>query len=185
MRMILTLLLLLVALPPQAARATTIAGTDMEGLHQSADAVVLADVLDWSCEWHEGHIRTRNRLQPLQWMKGAPADPGAVFELVSAGGRIDDLATHVPGADRYAPGQRVLIFMQARPDGTWQSVAMGFSAFRVRLSGTSFVAERMMDGASVLVEIEPEVWAPAPEGTFPSVLPLLELLPDTPTGGAP
>ena len=61
---------------------------------------------------------------------------GDVVEIVEPGGTVDGVTLVIPGAPRFAPGEKVLLFLDQREDGRWTSrnFALGkFTFTRVRV----------------------------------------------------
>lgn len=141
---------LLVAAP---AAATTVLAGSIEELAASADDLVIGEVT--SVEPFiaaDGRVFTRVTVAPSQ---ARLAHDGEV-ELIVPGGRTDTLATRVFGAESYRTGEQVAVFVEARPDGAFQSVSLAFSKFELVPQGDdgAWWAVRDLDELS-LVEMDP------------------------------
>lgn len=137
---------LAVALSAAPAAATTILGASLDQLARTADEIVVGRVVSIQPVVDAGRVWTRVTIAPEQCYVG---EPRPVIEIVVPGGRTDTLATWVPGADEYETGERVLVFLELRPDGRFVSPALSFSKFSLLESPQGVVAVRRPEGLRV------------------------------------
>ena len=99
-------------------------------LARRADVVVVGDVASVVGAWDAARteIHTRVELAVAETLKGTAA-PGLSFTQI--GGRIGDRITTVAGAVTFETGQRVLVFLERRPDGSLRLVDPFHGTFRV------------------------------------------------------
>ena len=111
------LLGLVLATPPAAATQTFPGPPSIEHLAHRADLIVVGEVLAATGEWDAArtNIHTRIELSVAEWLKGAASSPVTFTQL---GGRVGGEASLVGGAVTFQPGQRVLLFLTRRPDGS-------------------------------------------------------------------
>lgn len=177
MRTALSLLVCLVftALVASTASATTVLAGSIEELAESADDLVVGEVL--AVEPFiaaDGRVFTRVTIAPSQ----ARLDHDGSIELIVPGGRTDDLATRVFGAEMYRTGEQVAVFVEARPDGAFQSVSLAFSKFEIVVDedAGAWWAVRDLDELS-LVEMDPVTGVVTTLAVeYPTAMPLDELL---------
>jgi hypothetical protein len=136
------LLALLLAAEAHPVRATVVVALDLDQLALAADRVVLATVTSVSSRWTKDReaIESVIDLEVQEEVGGISAAPRA--RIVQSGGRVGDRAFVVHGMPRFAPEERVLLFLEARgadEDGTpaYGVVGMAQGKFAVlpRLDG--------------------------------------------------
>lgn len=108
------------------AGATTIQGAALDTLAAQADEIVVGEVVSVEAFTRDGRVSTRVLIAAEQCYVGAPV---STVEIVVPGGRDGDYATWVPGADEYAIGEQVLVFLEALPSGAYVSRALAHSKF--------------------------------------------------------
>ncbi len=111
-------LLGLVTAAPVARAAQTFPGPpSIEQLARRADVVVLGEVRTAVGEWDAArtNIDTRVELTRAEWLKGAGSSPVTFTQL---GGTVGAETSIVGGAAEFWPGERVLVFLARRPDGS-------------------------------------------------------------------
>jgi hypothetical protein len=111
-------LLWLVTATPLAPASQTFPGPpSIEQLARAADLVVAGIVIAAAGEWDAGHatIQTRVELSVAERLKGAAASPLTFTQL---GGRVGGDTSIVGGGASFEPGERVLVFLARRPDGS-------------------------------------------------------------------
>lgn len=122
----------LVAAAPLAAAAQTFPGPpSIEQLARRADLVVLGEVRAVVGEWDASrrNILTRVELAHGELLKGAAALPVTFTHL---GGRVDGQTSVVGGAVAFEPGERVLVFLARRPDGSLHLAELLHGAFTIQ-----------------------------------------------------
>ena len=104
------LLLAFLAAASPAWAAQPLAAPSIEQLARQADIVVIGEVISATGEWAAGRatIQTRVALTVTESLKGTAASPLTFTHL---GGRVGDEASAVGGAAEFAPGERVLVFL--------------------------------------------------------------------------
>lgn len=143
---LLPLLALLLAAP---ASATTMVRLDLSELTWIADLVIEGEVLDHQAERMPGQVflQTATRVRVTSVLKGE-LESGALIDVVEAGGLLGDEQTHVPSAALFAPGERVLLFLERR-DGELRCVGMN--------QGKLTRIDEADTGRDVLVRVIPPV----------------------------
>jgi hypothetical protein len=134
-------LLPLIALCAASARATTfLVPTDRE-LVAAAKAIVVATAGQSTGRPSPGGaLETVTELRVEESIKG-PVAAGATIHVTEAGGSVERRHYIVPGSPRYAPGERVLLFLDTNGRGEWVSKAMAIGKFSAR--GAHFVREEL------------------------------------------
>jgi hypothetical protein len=109
---LIALLTLLVAAP---AVATTMVRLDLSELTWIADVVVQGEVVASQAERMPGqqYLQTATRVRAVQVLKGHVSE-GDVIDVVEPGGRLGDEETRIPSGVVFAPGERVLLFLERR-----------------------------------------------------------------------
>lgn len=107
-------LLLCGAIP--LARATVVLNMELEDLAQLAPVVVLGEVNQVAAERSpDGKtIHTRVLVTPSEVWKGS--DIKGTISVKFVGGSDGNVVAHLPGAPRFAVGERVLLFLEPRED---------------------------------------------------------------------
>ena len=122
-----------------AASATVFQPTTDRQLVDRSDAVVVATVRDASSHVRtDGYVVTDYRFDVEQTLKGAAAGTITVSEI---GGTAGSRFTFISDSASYAPGERVMVFLRKRGDGTYftTSMAMGKFSFTRTARGESVV----------------------------------------------
>jgi len=145
-----------------AASATVFQPTSDRQLVDRSDAVVVATVRDVSSHVRtDGYVVTDYRFDVEQTLKGAPAGTITVSEI---GGVAGSRFTFISDAASYAPGERVMVFLKKRSDGTYftTSMAMGKFSFTRTARGEAVVTRdvselrddpaRLVDGFAQFVK---------------------------------
>lgn len=132
-------LLVLLALGATTARATTfLVPTDRE-LVAAAKAVVVATAGEsQGRRAPSGRLETVTALRVTEAIKG-PIAAGETIHVTEIGGSLGSLHYIVPGSPVYAPGERVLLFLETNGRGEWTSKAMAVGKFSAR--GDLFVRD--------------------------------------------
>jgi Ig-like domain CHU_C associated len=93
-----------------------------------ADAVVTATVLGSAARpAADGMIYTDHRLRVEQVLKG---DAATEIVVAEAGGFLNGRGVVIAGAPEYAAGERVLLFLRQRDDGTYHTASMSLGKYR-------------------------------------------------------
>ena len=122
-----------------AASATVFRPANDRQLTDRSEAVVVATVRDASSRVRaDGSIVTDYRLDVEQTLKGTAAETITVSEI---GGIAGDRFTFIADSAAYTPGERVMVFLRRRGDGTYftTSMAMGKFSFTRNAHGESVV----------------------------------------------
>src|SRR5688572_13294120 len=99
-------------------------------LTRRADVIVVGDVVSARGAWDATRtsISTRIEMAVAETLKGAAAPVIAFSQL---GGRVGDLVTTVAGASTFDAGERVLVFLERRPDGSLRLADPFHGTFRI------------------------------------------------------
>ena len=123
--------LLLLLLSATTLRAATFLVPDDATLVRASHAIAIVT----AGESHvrrapEGWLETVTSMRIDEAVKG-PLVTGTSVAITELGGTLGDLAYVVPGAPRYAPGERVLLFLEMNARGEWtaKNMAVGKFAF--------------------------------------------------------
>jgi hypothetical protein len=124
------LVLALLAAASPAWAAQPLAAPPIEQLARQADIVVIGQVISATGEWAAGRatIQTRVALTVTESMKGTAASPLTFTQL---GGRVGDEASAVGGVAEFAPGERVVVFLTRRRDGSLRLTDLAYAKFVV------------------------------------------------------
>ena len=138
------LLALLLAAP---AAATTMVRLDLSELTWIADVVVEGEVVADQVERVEGQrfLRTVTQVRATRVLRGDLVE-GDSLDVVEVGGRLDGEETRVPSGVVFAPGERVLLFLERR-DGELTCVGMD--------QGKLTLVREPDTGRDVLVRVTP------------------------------
>lgn len=126
-----TLFLGLAVAASTASAATFLVPSDA-ALVQASKAIVVATAGDSITRWAPGGwIETVTALHVEEAIKGA-LRPDDTIHVTELGGVMGTIGYTVAGAPRYAPGERVLLFLETNGRGEWVSknMAVGKFAFR-------------------------------------------------------
>ena len=115
-----------------AAGTQDAASADLSGLVAAAESICEVDVLSAEAALlDDGTIETRYSLATRTPIKGVVA---SIQELRMPGGEVAGRGLLVPGLPRFAPGERVVLFLSApTPDKAWR-FPVGLESGAVRLS---------------------------------------------------
>ena len=104
-------------MPPASASLTYPGPPSVEQLARRANVVVIGDVVSAVGAWDAARtgISTRIEVTVAETLKGAAASTLSFSQL---GGRVGDLVTTVAGAATFNSGERVLVFLEGRQDGS-------------------------------------------------------------------
>ncbi len=122
-----------------AASATVFQPTSDRQLVDRSEAVVVATVRDAVSRVRaDGYVVTDYRFDVEQTLKGTAAGSITVSEI---GGVAGTRFTYISDSAAYTPGERVLVFLRKRGDGTYftTSMAMGKFSFTRNAAGEAVV----------------------------------------------
>jgi hypothetical protein len=155
-------LVAIICLFASAASATVFQPVSDRQLVDRSDAVVIATVHDAASRVRtDGYVVTDYRFDVEQTLKGAAAGTITVSEI---GGVSGSRFTFISDSASYTPGERVLVFLKKRGDGTYftTSMAMGKFSFTRTAHGESVVTRdvselrgdpaRLVDGFAQFVK---------------------------------
>ncbi|MEA2569848.1 MAG: hypothetical protein QOI24_1849 [Acidobacteriota bacterium] len=125
----LQLAVLLFVVASVASATSLIVPSDRE-LAGRADVIVTGTIGATSARMHDdGYVFTDYRLDVDGVVKGS-VTTGQSLVISEIGGTVPGRMTIVEGSATYAQGDRVLVFLRAREDGTWYTAAMTMGKFR-------------------------------------------------------
>lgn len=122
-----------------SASATVFQPVNDRQLADRSEAVVVASVIDASSRLRaDGYVVTDYRLAVEKTIKGTAAGTIIVSEI---GGVAGQRFTFISDSAAYTPGERVMVFLKKRDDGTYftTSMAMGKFSFTRNASGDAVV----------------------------------------------
>lgn len=115
-----------------SARAATFLVPSDRDLVTAAKAIVVATAGESAGRRAPGGwIETVTALHVDEAIKGA-VTAGETIHVTELGGKIGSLGYLVPGSPTYAPGERVLLFLDTNARGEWVSKAMAVGKFTAR-----------------------------------------------------
>jgi hypothetical protein len=121
------LALAVVFLLASAVSATVFQPTSDRQLTDRSDAVVVATVRGATARVRaDGNVVTDYRFEVEETLKGSAAGTITVSEI---GGVAGQRFTFISDSAVYTPGQRVLVFLKKRGDGTWFTTSMAMGKF--------------------------------------------------------
>lgn len=128
-----------------AVSATVFQPTSDRQLVDRSEAVVVATVRDAVARvGPDGHVVTDYRFDVEQTLKGTAAGTITVSEM---GGVAGQRFTFISDSAAYSPGERVLVFLKKRSDGTYftTSMAMGKFSFTRNAAGEAVVTRNVSE----------------------------------------
>lgn len=134
------------ALLPVAAEGTSYVMMEDANLHRQADVVVRAEILQISPAPVFGMPSTDYIVLIERLLKGEVSGSTIVVR-VPGGERADGLAVHIEGTPSFERGDRALLFLVPRNDGTYGILHLMLGAFVERPRGVNAVAVRRLQGA--------------------------------------
>jgi hypothetical protein len=152
------------------ARAATLYYLPDARMVELAEAVAVGRVLLVSTRSDPAsrRVTTRARVGVYEYVK-APAGSPPEIDVVTVGGHAAGLATLRPGAPRFRPGEKVLLFLCPGGDGTgtWRVLAMARGKYHVdREAGSGLETVRLdLDG---LTQIDPATGRVVPADLIPA-----------------
>jgi hypothetical protein len=107
-----TITLIMMSLAFSAA-ASTVLELDLDSLVANSDDIVIGTVTEVESRVEEdGRVYSYIRIAIRETLKG---EPGSELVLRQIGGRVDDLATYVPGMPQFVPREEVFLFIERLP----------------------------------------------------------------------
>ncbi len=155
-----TLVVIVLSLAPGLARAfSIIPPADLGQLASQAEAVVLASAGESSAASRGALVFTTTEFHVDDVVAG-PIRVGDAVDVVCPGGIADDREWIVDGSPRFVSGERYLLFLDARPGGTWIPKLLSYGLLREAVAG---------DGRALLTPIatRPGASFRAPNGEIP------------------
>jgi hypothetical protein len=110
-----------------AHAATFLVPTD-RALIASSKAIVIATAGESAGRWTHPWIETVTPMHVEESIRG-PFQAGDTFDDVELGGAWGAIGLSVPGSPRFAPGERVLLFLQKNARGEWATRSMALGKF--------------------------------------------------------
>lgn len=110
-----------------ANAATFLVPTD-RALIASSKAIVIARAGEPAGRWTHPWIETVTPMAVEESIRG-PLHAGDTFDDVELGGAWGAIGLSVPGAPRFTPGERVLLFLQKNDRGEWTAKSMALGKF--------------------------------------------------------
>lgn len=122
-------LIFIIAICASTASAATFLIPSDAALVRGSKAIVVATAGDSFSRWAPGGwIETVTALHIEEAIKGS-LYAGDTIRVTELGGVIGNIGYVVPGAPRYAPGERVLLFLETNGRGEWVSKNMAVGKF--------------------------------------------------------
>ena len=125
-------LLLLVIVGTGPAHATVVGPLPEAMLTAHARVIVIGRVTDISSHWdtRQAQILTDITVRLDEILKGAA--PGAEVTIRQLGGRVGDIESRVEGSPEFSVGERVLLFLTTRRDGTLRVAHLYLGKFSIQ-----------------------------------------------------
>ena len=144
-----------------AARATTFIPMSIEDLAHSSVATVTGTVQELrSVQARDGEVYTLVTIAIEQVLRGALSAP--VIILKEDGGSVGGRREVEFGAPSFAPGQRVLLFLTVRPDGSLRTNQLALGKFDLAIDRSGMPRAQQRFGADTTVLLPPGISAPQP-----------------------
>jgi hypothetical protein len=127
-----------VGLPLQS---TTLRRMSLNQLARAADAVVRARCVGSAARWENGAIWTVSEFELVERFQGSP--PSRI-RIRLPGGQVGGVATRIEDVPQFRAGDDAVLFLEARPDGSYAVTAWVEGTFRIRRTpgdGREFVTQ--------------------------------------------
>jgi hypothetical protein len=122
------------------AEAMTYRPVSDENLVAASALIVIGEVEQVrAARLDDGRIVTQTELRVDATLKGSVSSPR--IRVTEPGGRVGDVIVRIPGVPRFAPGERALVFLHERADGTLGTTALSLAKYTIS-AGTPAVARR-------------------------------------------
>ncbi len=144
--------------------ATTMLALDLAALTRSSDAVVHGRVARVESRWTGDKLRivTDAEIEVIDAVKG---EVGKTVRLVSPGGVVGDIGQKVHGSPNFTRGEEVVVFLEARPGGTFLVTGMSQGKFRVERSSDGRAAFAVPESDVDAMLVDPLTGQPVPRRT--------------------
>jgi hypothetical protein len=124
----------------------------VEQLGEDSSAVVMGTVVNVRSFWNDSHTKifTSTVVAVEESFKGRP---GGSVEVLQLGGIVDNVQVTAHGALRWAPGEEVVLFLEAATEGRYQVAGFSQGKFKVERdpdSGIPYVRREALDGAKMV-----------------------------------
>src|SRR5215813_5974666 len=123
------LAVLLLAVP---ARASVVEPLDLPALSRGADLIVRGQVVRAVSTWDGDHIVTRSTIEVRRVWKGRA---GRTVVVRTLGGVVGTIGQKAPGEASLAPGEEVILFLEAAGGGEFLPAGMALGKFAVSGDG--------------------------------------------------
>lgn len=132
-------------------QATTMILADEQKLATAADAVVMGRVeaVRVRPDPRRNGVLTEVQLNVQDTWKGSAN--GATIEITELGGDLGTRSEHYFGTPEYRVGEKVLVFLSQRPDGTLHTLGLAMGKFRLIETATgSFALRHLGEGTNAM-----------------------------------
>jgi hypothetical protein len=102
-------ILALLMMSTSLATATSVRKFSLQELTKKSSAIVMAKVEDSYSRWENKEIYTYSTLRVVDHVKGMKGQTTVTIRQL--GGRVDDVASVVPGMPRFRTGEEVVVFL--------------------------------------------------------------------------
>lgn len=155
MRSTLVLALLLLALAPLTAAATTVLELSFDELTKESDAIVVGHVESVTAEVREGRVYSTIVVSVDESLKGTP---GESVKIVQLGGKTKDLVTRAFGMPNFEAGEHVLLFLE-KPNRVNYFVVTGLTQGKKSLSTSEDGTLQLRDDPTPVHTVRPKLTA--------------------------
>lgn len=127
------------------ASAALVLPMELAEMARESDEVVLAEVVAAEGFLDGGRVMTRVTLLQSNDYRRATTE-ARYIEVIALGGVLGDIATVVPGAERWVVGSSVVAFLRRDQRGQLWATALSQSLFTIDFEATVPSVERRLDG---------------------------------------
>lgn len=121
----------------EPAHATSIAPLSLEQMVDASDVIARGTVTDVWSDLGDRGVRTHLTLHVDRAIKGsAIVNSAGDLEILVPGGDLDGNITLVDGSPRYGAGERVVVLLEERKDGSYLNVALGAGKYTIKQNPT-------------------------------------------------
>ena len=146
--MVVAILLLIATTDVSQAAATTLLHMSLAQMARTAKVIVRARCVANATVWDEGEIWTRTTFDVEESWGGPPGSRQIAVRLL--GGSLGSITSHVSGIPRFQPGEDLVLFLEASPNGDFAIVSWQQGTFRIRQNAAMGAEIVEQDTASVL-----------------------------------
>ncbi|HXQ24332.1 MAG TPA: matrixin family metalloprotease [Candidatus Acidoferrales bacterium] len=162
--------------------ATTFVPLSIEELARGSVATVIGTVTEVrAVQSHRGAIYTLVTIAVEEVVQGQLS--AAVITLKEDGGVLGGRSETVFGAPRYRAGERVLVFLTVRPDGSLRTTQLALGKFALEVGAAGMPQARQDLGPSVMLMVPHGAAAPPALRAFSDLLSIVRRT-DAPAGAA-